>query len=145
MNPAHPVVVRGVHRGKLRHTERERLGGGSEQGRTALRLPRVEPVLRLRVPVRVRRPASTRQALGLLPLLETCRAHSACVKGIPQISAVARPDVAFSRRPATARASDAWAGWLLVPLNLVIRRNVRSFDLRTHGWSCGDKSKYGMR
>ena len=59
----------------------------------------------MRIPVRVRRPAATRKALGLSPLLEAGGADSSRVERVPLMSAGASPDVFLVWRPAAERRS----------------------------------------
>src|SRR5262249_58786190 len=72
------------------------------------------------------------KALSFLPLVQTSWANSACVKRVPHMSAVARPKVSLTRRPAAERAADAWARWLAVSLNLVTWHKGGSISLRIH-------------
>jgi hypothetical protein len=64
----------------------------------------------LRIPLRMRRPPATFEALGRSPLIETRRAHSTRVERIPSVAAATRPQVILTRRPSADRAPDARAG-----------------------------------
>jgi len=72
------------------------------------------------IPVRMRRPAVTGNALSRSPSVETSGAHSSGLKRVPQMSAIARPKVFFARRPTAARTSDARSGRLTLSLNVVV-------------------------
>jgi hypothetical protein len=79
----------------------------------------------LRIPVRMRRPAGARKALGFSPLVEAGRADSSRRERVPFKSASAKPFVFLARRPAAQWAADARAGGVLALLfvELAIRRN----------------------
>ena len=68
---------------------------------------------RRRVPQRVRRPAATGKALGLIPLVKAGWAHASRVERVPFTAAGAEPFVFLARRPAAERAADARTGWLV--------------------------------
>src|SRR5262249_51597673 len=59
------------------------------------------------IPILVQRPATARKASGFRPLMETDRAHSSSVEGVPFMAAGAKPAVVLARRPTTKRASNA--------------------------------------
>jgi hypothetical protein len=59
----------------------------------------------------MRRPAAAAEALSVSPTLETCGAHPSGVKGVPRMTARARPEIALAGRPAAERASNAGTGW----------------------------------
>ena len=63
-----------------------------------------------RIPIRMRRPPATREALRRSPVMKTGRAHSSCIEGVPFVSAIAEPFVFFARRPVAKGAADARAG-----------------------------------
>jgi hypothetical protein len=81
----------------------------------------------LRIPVRVRRPASTGEALCRSPMVEASRAHSSGVKRVPHAAAVTRPEMVFAWRPAAERASNAGAGGFeaLILIGLAIQHYRR--------------------
>ena len=81
----------------------------------------------LRIPVRVRPPASTGEALCRSPLVEASRAHSSGVKRVPHAAAVTRPEIVFAWRPAAERASNAGAGGFeaLILIGLAIQHYGR--------------------
>jgi len=70
----------------------------------------------------MRRPASTREALGFTPPLKANRANPSRIEGVPLMTASARPEVFRARRPAAERAPDRWAGRIaaLLLLDLAI-------------------------
>ena len=74
----------------------------------------------LRVPERVRRPSTAREALGFSPLVQAGWADSSCVEGVPLIAAGTEPFVFFAGRPATERAADAWGSGVLPPLKVAV-------------------------
>ena len=64
----------------------------------------------LRVPIRMRRPPATLEALGRSPLMEARRAHSTRIERVPLVPAATSPLVILAGRPAAEWASNAWAG-----------------------------------
>lgn len=52
----------------------------------------------------------TRKTLRFRPLMQTARANPSGIERVPRMPAGARPEVAFTRRPATERAPDTRAG-----------------------------------
>jgi hypothetical protein len=84
----------------------------------------------LRIPVGMRRPAPTRKALRLNPLMEASGAHSSRIKGVPLMPAGARPELVLTGRPAAEWASDTRAGrveaflviWLAIQDNRLVMR-----------------------
>jgi len=79
----------------------------------------------LRIPERVQRPAATRKALGLTPLVQAGWADASGIERVPFMSAGTRPEVFFAGRPAAERAADARLGGFatLLFLNLAIQNN----------------------
>src|ERR1017187_5226112 len=67
----------------------------------------------LRVPIRVRRPPLTREALRGGPLMEARRVHSSRVERIPLMTTGARPAVVLAGCPAAQRAPDTRSGWFV--------------------------------
>src|ERR1700745_4397853 len=61
----------------------------------------------LRVPIRRRRPRSTRETLGFAPLVETGWADASSIKRVPRMTALAEPVIFLAGRPAAERAADA--------------------------------------
>ena len=79
----------------------------------------------MRVPIGVRRPAATLEALGRSPLVKAQGADSPGVERVPQVAARARPAVFLAGRPAAERVSDARAGRIeaLLLIGLAIQHN----------------------
>ena len=93
---------------------------------------------RRRVPQRVRRPAATGKALGLIPLVKAGWADAARVEGIPLVPAGAEPFVFFAGRPAAQRAADARrlrSAGLLIFLKLALWNYGRIVSDRIHACS----------
>jgi hypothetical protein len=65
--------------------------------------------LLLHIPIRMRRPACAREALGLSPLVQARRADASRIERVPLIAAGAEPLVLFPGRPATLWTPDARA------------------------------------
>src|ERR1700745_3124096 len=59
------------------------------------------------IPIRMRRPPSTRETLGFAPLVETGWADASGVKGVPLVPTSTEPFVFLAGRPAAERATDA--------------------------------------
>jgi hypothetical protein len=90
------------------------------------------PLLSLRIPLGMRRPAPTREALGRSPLVHARRTHASRVERIPLMAAATGPFVFLAWRPAAEGAPDARTGWLPVAFNLMVRRNGGSISRWTH-------------
>jgi hypothetical protein len=102
-------------------------------------------VILLRVPERVRRPSTAREALGFSPLVQAGWADSSCVEGVPLIAAGTEPFVFFAGRPATERAADAWGAGVLLPLRVAVWSEDRIVRNRTHGLYCDPCPDYSGR
>lgn len=91
----------------------------------------------LRIPARMRRPSTAREALRFSPLMEAGWAHASRIESIPFDSAGAKPFVFLSWRPSAQRAADAWRFRLAgFPLSseIAIWNNDRIVSNRTHAF-----------
>ncbi len=77
-----------------------------------------------RIPIRVRGPTATLEALRRSPLVKALSAYLTLIERIPQVAAVAKPMV-LRGVPAQSGDRIAWAGWLvaLVLIGLAINNN----------------------
>jgi hypothetical protein len=86
------------------------------------------------IPIRMRRPAVTREARRRSPLMNASRTNASRVECIPEVPTDTYPAVAFARYPTAEWAADARAG----AIDLLFVGNIR-FKLRVgnSGKRCG--------
>ena len=88
--------------------------------------------LSLRIPIRMRRPTATREALSFSPVMEASWADSSRVECVPFVAAGAEPLVFFAGRPATERAADTRGVGVLLLFEVEVWNDDRIVRDRTH-------------